>query len=742
MMVAILAVAGSVLTACQLKSATAGTRCSKVGDYAQDRTHVLRCNNRKRWERGITLAAGRALLDAYQRSLVPKPVPMPIAQAAATPSAIPGPAPAPPTITSPTTIPPGPPLTTFGEIEARVGSGVGQILPGLYTSSGTNCFWARFDANDEALGNGRVEGRGFALVRPTDMTFVTVGPCVWRPAASTAESDPSAGDGMYRLGIEMQGGTWISPGGPTCVWITMDSLDGARAAIRSVGAPDSGQILTFTSNVVAFQTFGCGVWNRSTTPITSFGDVRVRVGTGPGLLAPGTYTSVGTDCQWLRGDQNQDVIGSSGFSGRDIMTIAPTDGWMLTYGDCTWTPVTPSPLPVPPSGDATYRVGIEIGVGRFWSPGGDTCRWYRLRSFGGAASDLIETNVAGPGIEEVVIQPGDVGFESRGCGNWTAGAFALPGPTSLVMVSDPGEYIGQGLTYRIGPQAGAFSVQGGAGQITAAVGLPGVGTWYFGFTAPRGRPLDVGSYENAVRPISAAGATGLEVTSPGRGCNETAGRFDIRQLSTNRNGVITAFAIDFEFFCEGLPAGLRGTLRWNVATPYPIAVDTDSDGRNDHVDNCRTVPNASQTDGDHDRLGDACDTFFDRTWVRLEGDANTFGSFSRTWFGTDSSFQVTKSGESVVAVVSTPNGEISLFIAAPTGPLRTGVFPVAARFASDGVAGVDLGSCNESSGSLTINEVQVLPDGSISKFSADFVHRCDANIGVTKGSIRYNATNP
>jgi len=738
MMVAIVAVAGSVLTACQLKSATAGTRCSKVGDYAQDRTHVLRCNTRKRWERGITLAAGRALLDAYQRSLVPKPAPMPIPQAAPAPSPIP-----PPTVVTATTLPPGPPLTTFGEIEARVGLGGGQIPPGLYTSSGTNCFWARFDADDRPLGNGRVEGRGFALVRSTDATFVTVGPCVWRPAASTAESNPSAGDGMYRVGIEMQAGTWISSGGSNCLWIMVSSLDGADASVISAGLPRSQFMITLDSTVAAFQTYGCGVWVRSTSPITSFGEVLIRVGSGPGLLAPGTYTAEGDNCSWFRGDQNQDVLGSSGFSGRDIMTIAPTDRWMLTSGECPWTPVTPSPLPVPPNGDSTYRVGIEIGSGPIWSSGGQTCRWWRLRSFGGAASDPIETNVVGLGAEEVVIQPGDVGFESRGCGPWTSGAFPFNGPTSLVMRSDPGDFVGDGKRYLFGPQSDVFSVTGGAGYVSATFTNPASLTgWSFSFVPPRGRRLDVGSFENAVGLIQASDGARLDVLRTGFGCNTATGRFDVRQMTTNRNGVITGFAVDFEQHCGGVPAALRGTFRWNAATPYPVEVDTDSDGRNDHVDNCRTVPNASQADGDHDRLGDACDTFFDRTWIRVEGDVDSVGANSRTWFAADSTFKVYRQVESAVIEVTTPEGPLWLTIAAPTGPLRTGVFPVAARFASDGVAGVDIGACNESSGSLTINEVQISAGGSVQRLSADFVHRCEQSLNAAVGSIRYNSTNP
>ena len=44
-----------------------------------------------------------------------------------------------------------------------------------------------------------------------------------------------------------------------------------------------------------------------------------------------------------------------------------------------------------------------------------------------------------------------------------------------------------------------------------------------------------------------------------------------------------------------------------VPTPAPAPRDTDGDGLTDGGDNCPEVANATQTDGDGDRVGDACD---------------------------------------------------------------------------------------------------------------------------------------
>ena len=48
--VAVVALAG-----CDLGMATAGTGCPKPGEFAQDGTHVLKCNDAGVWEAGITV---------------------------------------------------------------------------------------------------------------------------------------------------------------------------------------------------------------------------------------------------------------------------------------------------------------------------------------------------------------------------------------------------------------------------------------------------------------------------------------------------------------------------------------------------------------------------------------------------------------------------------------------------------------------------------------------------------------
>ena len=70
-------------------------------------------------------------------------------------------------------------------------------------------------------------------------------------------------------------------------------------------------------------------------------------------------------------------------------------------------------------GDGTYRVGTQIKPGLYKATGsGSGCYWARLSGFGDTLDD-INANYFGPARTYVQIFPGDVGFETKGCGNWT-----------------------------------------------------------------------------------------------------------------------------------------------------------------------------------------------------------------------------------------------------------------------------------------------------------------------------------
>jgi hypothetical protein len=69
-------------------------------------------------------------------------------------------------------------------------------------------------------------------------------------------------------------------------------------------------------------------------------------------------------------------------------------------------------------GDGTYRVGTQIKPGLYKSTGGSFCYWARLSGFSGSVYDINANDIVS-GVTYVQILPGDVGFESDGCGAWT-----------------------------------------------------------------------------------------------------------------------------------------------------------------------------------------------------------------------------------------------------------------------------------------------------------------------------------
>ena len=218
---------------CNLPAGQAGARCAKVGAIGQDGTYLLKCTAKRRWERGITIAAGQALIAALN------------ARAAA---ATPPPA------------PPVPAVTTFGAVDLRVGTGSGQIVPGVYTTSGENCTWARYDAADNGLGGNIFSGREFLQIAPGDGWITTTGPCVWTPAPASAQTIPATGDATFRVGIEAQPGWYRTSGSSDCRWGIYDSLDGSDASTLDTNFSSGPQLVHLLATDVAFESRRCGNW--------------------------------------------------------------------------------------------------------------------------------------------------------------------------------------------------------------------------------------------------------------------------------------------------------------------------------------------------------------------------------------------------------------------------------------------------------------------------------------------------
>jgi hypothetical protein len=140
-----------------------------------------------------------------------------------------------------------------------------------------------------------------------------------------------------------------------------------------------------------------------------------------------------------------------------------------------------------------------------------------------------------------------------------------PQPTTfLTIVSNPGDYVGQGRTYRFTNQTGSFVATQLCNALHVRIRYLDNNSgylWSLDFGAPVGARLTPGTYEGTARwPFQAPTQAGLSVTGEGRGCNREAGRFAITEASYGANGAIERFSASFEDHCEVLGPGLTGEI--------------------------------------------------------------------------------------------------------------------------------------------------------------------------------------
>lgn len=125
--------------------------------------------------------------------------------------------------------------TTVGDGTFRVGTS--GIEPGTYRTAGmTSCYWARLLAFGvpDALANDAGSGPAVVTILPTDGGFQSIGCGTWRlnaPAVPTAHP----GDGVWRVGVDIQPGTYRSSGGDACSWARLFGFQGTARSTATSG---------------------------------------------------------------------------------------------------------------------------------------------------------------------------------------------------------------------------------------------------------------------------------------------------------------------------------------------------------------------------------------------------------------------------------------------------------------------------------------------------------------------------
>jgi len=95
----------------------------------------------------------------------------------------------------------------------------------------------------------------------------------------------------------------------------------------------------------------------------------------------------------------------------------------------------------------------------------------------------------------------------------------------VLLISPPGEYIGQGKTYYT-TNSTEFSVSLVSGGLPSAAQVSAFG-YIMHFAGPNGTAPGLGTYSNAVRYPFHGSNPGLSVTGNGRGCNSLCGSFQV-----------------------------------------------------------------------------------------------------------------------------------------------------------------------------------------------------------------------
>ena len=160
-------------------------------------------------------------------------------------------------------------------------------------------------------------------------------------------------------------------------------------------------------------------------------------------LPPGLWRSLGGDgCSWTRVQPGSpSSAGTSTHTrGPQYVHIAPSDKGFVT-SNCFpfWQEpgvyARPVTTPGSPFGDGDFLVGYEVMPGTYVAsvPAGQTCSWAVVRGFhgnnaAGRNQDFVRGDSTRTSAPRAVIEPGDYGFTSQGCGQWQPVLTATRGP--------------------------------------------------------------------------------------------------------------------------------------------------------------------------------------------------------------------------------------------------------------------------------------------------------------------------
>ena len=367
------------------------------------------------------------------------------------------------------------------------------------------------------------------------------------------------------------------------------------------------------------------------------------------------------------------------------------------------------------------------------------------------------TAISGPGgVSSAAVQAGTYTLSESGPAGYAAGAWTCTGgtlagneialaagdaaiceitnndagPTSISLVSDAGDFVGQGKTYNYTQANAVITVTSNGGHLHVKV--EGDEFWTGDFKVPGTlSTLQTGTYAGAIRyPFNGSGA-GLSWSGEGRGCNTLTGSFTITR-ATYISGQLTAIDLSFEQHCEGGTAALRGQIQWNAhdptlppdpVNPIPAAL-------------WEPAPGSTPTTGNFVYLNSSPGDFIG------QGQTNTYTASNAT-------ITVTENEGFFKIVVNVPpqtfttwTGEFKTMYT--LDKLQVGYYPDLQRYpfhnpAKGGLSWSGFGrGCNTLSGWFAIDRV-TYSGGVLTGIDLRFEQLCGGSTAPLRGAIRWDA---
>jgi len=135
----------------------------------------------------------------------------------------------------------------------------------------------------------------------------------------------------------------------------------------------------------------------------------------------------------------------------------------------------------------------------------------------------------------------------------------------VLLVSEPGDYIGQGQPY-----ATTEPVYIRSSNINSLLEMEALG-FFFSVNGSNNAPLTVGTYPNVGNASWQRSIPGLTIWGDGRGCDNICGSFQVYELATDADNNVTRLWMSFTQQCECWSARLTGEIRYHseLAPPAP-----------------------------------------------------------------------------------------------------------------------------------------------------------------------------